>query len=521
MAEFSGTVNGVKAYPWVRMAAMFVTLWFLLLIPMKIIGYGYMPSDDALRHAAKAVTGRPWTEILVVRDGLTLDSHPGWHAVLGFFHRALDAGPEALTIFAVVVLCMVFLLAPPLFLARVETWAMALSLMFLADMGWSMRLLLGRPFILTMTAVALFCLLSKRLSGPRTHWGALTALAVAVGLSVWLNCTWYLWALPVAAMVLARQWRGAFRTAAAVSAGVLFGACLSGQPVVFLWQNVHHVILTMGNNPLTRQLVTELQPTGGDYQLLILPAFFLLWRRVRGKWHRSVWDNPVFLMAAMCWGLGLFVGRFWIDWGTPALAVWIALEFQPVVVRHFPRMSLRRLVLAGAASVCLMVMATRDIGGRWTAALSEERLSLVDADDPSKPSDYADWLPQPGGILYSASMGTFYSTFYANPDAKWRYILGFEPGWMPQDDLEIYRKIQWNFGASKAYAPWVKKMRPEDRLAIGGNSGAKPEVPGLEWKYAVSGMWLGRLPQKSEVKSAAASAAMVKPVAAAPAATVH
>ena len=63
------------------------------------------------------------------------------------------------------------------------------------------------------------------------------------------------------------------------------------------------------------------------------------------------------------------------------------------------------------------------------------------------------WLPEPGGIFYSAQMGFFYNTFYRNPQAEWRYILGLEPALMPEDDLKIYRDIQLSGGAVKAVGP--------------------------------------------------------------------
>ena len=45
---------------YVPLAAWAIILLLLLVIPLKIIGYGYLPSDDALRHAAKAVSGKTW-----------------------------------------------------------------------------------------------------------------------------------------------------------------------------------------------------------------------------------------------------------------------------------------------------------------------------------------------------------------------------------------------------------------------------------------------------------------------------
>src|SRR5262245_23894032 len=59
----------------------------VLLVPSKIISYGFLPADDALRHAAKAVSGRNWSDIMVMRPGFELDIHSGWHALLSAIYR--------------------------------------------------------------------------------------------------------------------------------------------------------------------------------------------------------------------------------------------------------------------------------------------------------------------------------------------------------------------------------------------------------------------------------------------------
>ena len=89
-------------------------------------------------------------------------------------------------------------------------------------------------------------------------------------------------------------------------------------------------------------------------------------------------------------------------------------------------------------------------------------------------------------------MDLFYDTFYMNPRGDWRYILGFEPALMPEDDLKIMRRIVWNKEAPEAYRPWIEKMRPEDRLAIFSYS--RPNLPQLEWLDAAQFIWIGRLP---------------------------
>src|SRR5580658_5918657 len=64
-----------------------IVLFVLLAIPFKIIGLGYLPSDDALRHAAKAVSGKPWQEILVLNPAAYhIDPNWGWH----WFLRQID-----------------------------------------------------------------------------------------------------------------------------------------------------------------------------------------------------------------------------------------------------------------------------------------------------------------------------------------------------------------------------------------------------------------------------------------------
>ena len=127
---------------------------------------------------------------------------------------------------------------------------------------------------------------------------------------------------------------------------------------------------------------------------------------------------------------------------------------------------------------------------RWTKNLTWQFLSV--AEHP----ELAGWLPDPGGILYSADMTVFYQTFFKNPRGDWRYQTAFEPALMPAEDFDTYQKILWNNGDVKAYAPWVQKMKPADRLVIRSTREGRPYIPELEWNYGVSGIWIGRLPRK-------------------------
>ena len=81
-------------------------------LPFCILRYGYLPPDDALRHAAKAVSGKSWGEILVLRPEITLDHNPGWNWFLTELHRMTGWGPTELVQFSVVTMFLLLALGP-------------------------------------------------------------------------------------------------------------------------------------------------------------------------------------------------------------------------------------------------------------------------------------------------------------------------------------------------------------------------------------------------------------------------
>jgi hypothetical protein len=192
-------------------------------------------------------------------------------------------------------------------------------------------------------------------------------------------------------------------------------------------------------------------------------------------------------MIALGWTLGLMADRFWADWGMPAALVWLAQQFDEALPAAVGEDSFKRLILCGLIAVPLYLDATVDLGRRYTFS-NEDRLTFLDASDPKTRG----WFPDHGGIFYSDNMKFFFDTFYKNPRGDWRYMVGFEPGLMLPEDRDIYREIQRSGHASQAFEPWVKKMRPEDRLAVEGPG--HPDLPSLEWNH-IGKYWIGRLPR--------------------------
>ena len=459
----------------------------LLLIPVRIVNLGFLPVDDALRHAAKVVAGKPWSAILVLRDGITMDNHPGWHASLDVLRRVFGLDATQLVFAAVVLLFLLFALTPLFFLERQESWPAALLILATGHITNFMRLLPGRPYLVSMTALLIILFAGPSLREVKAPRRTLALVTLAVAAAVCIHGSWYLFALPLLAFLAAREWRAAVNLGCCTLAGVLLGASLTGRPYTFLRENLLHAAAAFGRLPLQKMLVVEFQSFDG-YPLVVVAVLAFMFRRwAKGEWHGKFLDNPAFLLAVTGYLLGFVASRFWYDWGLPALCVWMALEIQAILREAAARTSWSRIGVAAAASVSLMLVATNDYNGRYSASPAAERLSL-------KNPDQAPWLPAAGGIVYSNSMGIFYGTFFENPRAPWRYLLGFEPTMMPEEDLEVYRQYYLTDGSPRVFRPWVAKMRAEDRLILNHASAAAPLIPELQWFHATRDLWIGRLP---------------------------
>ncbi|MFA5256336.1 MAG: hypothetical protein WC419_06560 [Candidatus Omnitrophota bacterium] len=460
----------------------------VLFISLKIISYGYTPGDDALRHVAKAISGLDWDKILVIREDVKMDSHPGWHAVLAALYRATNCSADDLMTFSIVSLFLIFCLAGLFFLERPESWIVTLLAVSIAGYESIYRLTLGRPYIFTMATVLIFSFIWTRFRDKKIDWPSVILMIILIAVSTWVHGLWYMFALPMVCLFAAREWRAGVVFGACAVSGVIIGASFTGQPILYLGQKISQGIYGFNTHTVTRMLVSELQPSDGTPLMAALVLAMLGWRALRGSWNIKTIDNPVFFLGMAGWIAGLMVWRSWLDWGIPAVMAWMALEFQDFFTKTTGYYSWRRAGIAFFSGLAVFLLVTGDLGGRWTNNLKNDYIS-------SKNPDTAPWLPEADGIVYSNDMTIFYQTFYKNPKAQWRYVLGFEATWMKPDDLAILRNIQWNQGAYKSFEGWVKKMRPQDRLIVRNQWEKPPTINGLEWHYAATNTWIGRLPK--------------------------
>ena len=130
----SSLLDALRRY--VPLAVWAIVILLILAIPLKIISYGYLPPDDALRHAAKAVSGKPWPEILVVGPAFQIDHNYGWHFLLRQIYLRSKSDPpneardtEKLVLVELVGLFVLVGWAPLPWLKRPEAWLIALIAM--------------------------------------------------------------------------------------------------------------------------------------------------------------------------------------------------------------------------------------------------------------------------------------------------------------------------------------------------------------------------------------------------------
>jgi len=284
-------------------------LLLLALAPLRIVAQGYRPDDDALRHAAKAVSGRPWSEILVLRPDVTMDSHPGWHAALGFVHRTTGAGVDALVRVSMFV-GLAAVLIPPLFLLRrPEAWALVLVALATLEPRIVSRFASGRPFLMSAGLLAVLCLLAARSRGAVPARRVLLVLVPAIALVAWMHPSFYLFLLPVAACLIAGQVRMGLALAAALAAGVLLAGVLYGHPLQFVAQSLWHSVLAMGSPATPGTLAIEFLPGDGSPILLLGAEVLWLWR-ARLREPVSGGRRAILALAGLGWLLGWLVIRF-------------------------------------------------------------------------------------------------------------------------------------------------------------------------------------------------------------------
>jgi len=465
----------------------------VMLAPVKIAGYGGCPNDDVLRHVAKVYVDKDWEDILVFRPGLYagMDTQPGWHAFLGAVKRLLGCSRDSLVVFSICFLWSLLLFSLLIHLKRPEALALVLLAWYLCEPMGLFRFLYGRPFLVAGALLIHMLLFWKPLVQGRHPKAILAGIGMLVALTVWMQSAWYLLSLPLLAVLATREWKRAFQVIAVTLVGIIVGSILTGHPLEYLEYQLRVSLLALGGSAKSANLVMEFQAADTNAFLAVVLAGWLLFRwRNPGLAGESL-RHPAFHLGIAGWILGFVVGRFWYDWGAPALMVWLALELQALCEQVLPRVSWQRLVVGMLACACFYFAFVSNPNDRYGNNPNRKLDHLVQA-----PEAFQGWLPEAGGIVYSPNMQVFYCFFYQYPDAPWRYLLGFEPGLMPDADVAVYRQFlsQSNWAI---FQTWVDRMTWRDRFIVMTERTDAPPLEHLEWKRVPPGLWIGRLETRS------------------------
>ena len=481
----SGLQSTNRSRDWTSIAVIAISICAFIALPIRLIEVGFLPPDDALRYAARAVTGKSWGEIVVLRPEITIDHNAGWNWIQHKIYQATEWEPKTLVAFSMVLLFAVFSICPLLWGPRPEMWLASMTLLMLAFPYFAERLFVARPLWLTTTIALTFLWLWQEEQGARV-FGKRSIICVAlIAFSVWIHGSWYLFVFVPVCFFLSRRWRAGLILTGCWLVGSTLGSILTGHPWRYLYESALIPILALGQKLPMNALAGEFQPFSGGYPGVIV-AVILGVRVALGLPLGKLSRDPLLWLAVIGWVLGFKVFRFWLDWGLPALVLWIAGQLQEFsTMKEKFSAPAARLAITGVAASLLLGIVGNDGNERWS------RYGNFEAMD-SRRAEHREWLPESGGILYTVNMSVFYETFFTNPRGEWRYILGYEPSFMPPEDHAVYKELWETLNAIKAVQPWVAKMKPADRLVLLGPQNTRPIIRELEWNYVVSNTWVGR-----------------------------
>jgi hypothetical protein len=478
--------NETLAERFLRSGILILCLAVFLLVPLRIISYGYLPPDDALRHSAHAVDGRDWSEVILLNPEFRpeMDGQPGWHRLLRLVHLSTGWSPDRLVEFSIVLAFLTFTLGGLVAFGNPPAWFLTCALMSVIEPGLFQRFSLGRPLFFSMTALVVMLFLWTRTRPVRWWLEAAVGFAVFTIAIVMHSSAWYLWPIAFLPLIACGRWRSLLIAAGALAMSIAAASLFNG------WYNTLVVPLLglklalLQANTVGTNLVSELQPSGGPVLGLFVVALVLVAKSLRGANPRTEIVQVDFCLMLVAWMMGLFVVRFWTEWGLPAMAVWMSRQIRDGLELKLSGLSRHweTIGLFGLASGILYLGLTANIGGRYTQALKNPLLM-------APIEDFASELPEDGGVLYSANMGTFYAIYHRMPHVKFRFSTAMEPGIMPPEDLNVLRAIQ-STGLLRDYQPWFEKMTSKDRIVL--NAPAKPEWPEMEFKQFYGGGWIGR-----------------------------
>ncbi len=488
-----------------NLLALLLISLLMLSIPLKIISYGWTPTDDATRHTAFSTIDKEWSDIVVIKEGLGADHNPGWHQILKFLHKKLNVSKENLLKFSVIGLFLLVNLTGILVSPTPVCWLLSFLFVIICDLGVLFRFLLGRPYIISCAATLLILRLyalpnsNKEFGNRNKKIFRALAVSLAIALSTWIHGSFYLFLLIPLSFLIAGKIKESVQLFFCTLLGTVLGAIFTGDFFGFFKFHVLATINIFTEKTFNWLLVTEFASgVANTFCIIFIFAIITLCIYKKKLTIKELTSDPSFIMMLLSWLLSIMVIRFWIDWGRIALLFWLAYRFKDLIdsskILDEPRVKYCLFIFA---FLTVYFMCTNDGGGRYSKIVFDQPINFSE-------ERLAGWAPEEGGIVYSDNMGVFFKHFYEYPSAPWKYILGFESAIMPDEDRKVLRRIGYNFRLPDEFLPWINKMTKADRLITIGPVG---EFPQLEVIRGARNYWIYRLKTATDTANIASETA--------------
>lgn len=486
-----------------KLLSLLIISIVFLIIPMKIIQYGWLPSDDALRHVAFSSVARQWKDVLVIKEELESDHNPGWHQILRFLHDKLNVSKIGLLRLSVIGLFLLINITGILISPNPVCWLLAIAFILICDYGIFGRMLLGRPYLVSCAATLIMLRLyglpnsSEEFSDKKKKIIRIIAVLLSVALSTWIHGSWYLFFLIPFSFLFAKKHRECTELSCIILIGTLLGGLFTGDLIVFFRFHYLATFNIFTEKTFNWLLVREFASGAHNTNFILLVLAIISLSVYKNKLTvKKLSLDPAFIMTLLCWLLSIMVIRFWVDWGSMALLFWLSYRFKDLIdsseTLKEPRVKYSLFLFVILA---VYFMTTNDGGGRYSKEVFDQPIDFTE-------ERLAGWAPEPGGIVYSDSMSVFYKHFYEYPNAPWKYILGFESAIMPDEDRKVLRRIGYNFRLPDEFLPWINKMTKADRLITVGSVGNFPQLESIR---GARNYWIYRLKTATETADINAS----------------
>ncbi len=353
--------------------------------------------------------------------------------------------------------------------------------------GFVERFIIGRPFEISAAALMTILWLWQTHRGAPPSRRDTIIMTAAIAVAVLLHGSWYLWVLPIVAFVIARELIWARQLTIAWLVGTVIGAVLTDHPLDYVVESVRMGLDAFSSPHYVTTLVREFQPLPANVPGLLVLAALAWYHDLAKDAHGMVSESTI---RARLHGLRAGLHRHAASGATGACRP-CSWPWWWKSRRSWRCASGQHRSSDWLFSRCpeppVFLIATSDAEGRW----STPRLQTfyLKSSDPA----LAGWAASiTAAFSIPPRWECFYETFYANPEADWRYQVGFEPAMMPRQDFATYERILVNHGNPLAYLPWIEKMRPEDRVVFHWPS--QPQLAQLKW-HSVGNLvdWVGCL----------------------------